>query len=233
MCFAAWLASRGLLERVGMRRSYARTPAASRPITFKLRHYQLIGSLRRNSPVDPTYFDEVLKRFEAFGRDSSHKQFNGKLARQVHLAAGFVATLFHLVNQATKPGYLRWISDRDALIERYDTVVYDLAFIYFLLMTSGQPGLEPAHQGVRMLDTPKILFEVPEKTGKHRFDELIRLPDYLAGTFADADIAALSFSREKFADVLQSVFVNSPNNWLVQLDSTADSVVARSVQFRA
>jgi len=61
---------------------------------------------------------------------------------------------------------------------------------------------------------------------------LVRLPDYLAGTLADLDSETMAVSKEKFDVVLNNVFVNSKNNWLVQLLSTGERITARSALFR-
>lgn len=191
-----------------------------------------IESLQQNSPVDSSYFDQVLKRFDAFEKDFERKQFNAKLARQIHLASAFVATTFYIVNQATGAGYLRWISDRDALVERYDTLVYDLAYLYFILLSSTSQDLISEMNGKVFLKIPNIRFEIPEKTGKHRFDELVRLPDYLAGTLADLDITDMSFTRDKFAVVMTNVFVDSFNNWIVRVFSDGEKIIARSIKYQ-
>ncbi|CAJ9223029.1 Uncharacterised protein [Burkholderia pseudomallei] len=197
---------------------------------------EFVESLREHSPasasLDPAYFDDVLKRLGAFEKDLARKQLNAKLSRQIHLASGFAATMFYLVTQATQAGYLRWISDRDKLIEHNDTVVYDLAYLYFILMSSSQASPEPPSQGNLVWDVPKTYFELPDRTGKHRFDALIRLPDYLAGTLADIG-PNMSYSKEKFGEMLHGVFVDSPNNWVVQLTSNGERVTARSVQYRS
>ncbi|WFP48915.1 hypothetical protein PL263_12445 [Methylomonas sp. EFPC3] len=197
---------------------------------------EFVESLRKNSPahasLDPTYFDDVLKRLSTFERDLARKQLNAKLSRQIHLASGFAATMFYLVTQATRAGYLRWISDRDKLIEHNDTVVYDLAFLYFILMSSSQLGQETTTQGNLILDVPNINFELPNRTGEHRFDALIRLPDYLAGTLADIG-PDMSYSKKKFGEMLYGVFVDSPNNWVVQLTSNGEKISARSMQYRS
>lgn len=197
---------------------------------------EFVESLRKNSPasasVDPAYFDDVLKRLSIFEKDLARKQLNAKLSRQIHLAAGFAATMFYLVTHATEAGYLRWISDRDKLIEHNDTVVYDLAYLYFILMSSSQDSLEPNAHGNLILDLPRTYCELPNRTGEHRFDALIRLPDYLAGTLADIG-TDMSYSRAKFGEMLHGVFVNSPNNWVVQLSSNGEKVTARSVQYRS
>ncbi len=74
-------------------------------------------------------------------------------------------------------------------------------------------------------------FEIPEQTGKHRYDEIVRLPDYLAGTLADLNSETMTMSHDKFDVVLNNVFVNSKTNWVVQLLSSEDRVTARSALF--
>ena len=60
----------------------------------------------------------------------------------------------------------------------------------------------------------------------------MRLPDYLAGTLADLDSDTMIVSKEKFDAVLHNIFMNSKNNWLVQLLSTGERITARSALFR-
>jgi hypothetical protein len=197
---------------------------------------ELVRTLRKHSPtsssLDPRYFDEVLKRLSIFEKDLGRKQMNERLSRQIHLASGFAATLFYLVTNATGAGYLRWISDRDKLIEHNDTVVYDLAYLYFILMSSSRSGLMPNDHGTLVLEVPRTIFELPEKTGQHRFDALIRLPDYLAGTLADIG-PDMSYSKDKFGEMLHGVLMDSLNNWVVQLTSDGERISARSVQYRS
>ena len=194
-----------------------------------------VMTLQRNSPpsesVSASYFTDVLKRLTIFERDLVRKQPNARLARQIHLASAFTATLFFLISGATKPGFLRWISDRDKLIEHNETIAYDLAYLYFILMQStvSEPSSSSSETGV--LQVPKITFELPEKTGKYRFDELIRLPDYLAGTLADISLVDMSYTKAKFGKVLQQVFVDSPNNWVVTLGSDGEKISVRGARF--
>lgn len=194
----------------------------------------LINAIRKNShpstSLDPVYFDDVLRRLRLFEKDLARKQSNAKLSRQIHLASGFAAVMFYLVNQSTRAGHLRWISDRDKLIEHNGTVVYDLAYLYFFLMSSADPDLLSDVNGTMTLDLPKILFELPDKSGPHRFDALIRLPDYLAGTLADIG-SDMSYSKDKFGEMLHRVFVNSSNNCIVQVMSSGEMITARYARY--
>ncbi|WP_421249968.1 hypothetical protein [Aeromonas sp. 603359] len=195
----------------------------------------LINSLKDSSlksdTLDPTYFTDTLKRLDVFLNDLGRKQLNVSLARQIHLASSFAATVFYLVTKSTGAGHIRWVSDRDKLIEHNDTVVYDLSYIYFILMLSACDNNETNELGNVILNNPNVTFEVPDKVGKNRFDALIRLPDYLAGTLADIS-ENLTFSKDKFYVVFQSVYVHSSNNCIVQLGSDGENIFARSVLYR-
>lgn len=196
-----------------------------------------VSQIQTNTPVSksiaPDYFDEVLKRLKLFENDLARKQPNERLARQIHLASAFAATIFFLITGATQAGYLRWISDRDKLIEHHETVVYDLAYLYFLLMWSTVSEPIPFSVAPAVLQVPEITFEIPEKTGKHRFDELIRLPDYLAGALADLSLTDMSYSKDKFGTVLRKVFVESPNNWIVTLSSDGERINVKGAKLQA
>lgn len=194
---------------------------------------EYVDMLRSNSPSELTYFDEVSVRLKSFRQDLSKPQVNEKLARQIHLAAAFAATMFDMVTSSTNPGYLRWITDRDALVERHDGIVFDLAYLYFLLLRSKEMASSKDGQDRMILDKPKFFFELPEKEGRHRFDELVRLPDYLAGTMADLDMKTLSFSREKFGTMLDEVFIDSMNSGVVHVFAKDADITVRSVQFRS
>lgn len=181
---------------------------------------------------DINYHESAIRRLKAFKRDLEHKGVNAKLARQIHLAAAMVATLCNLLNQAVSARAIRWISDRDAMFERHDAVVCDLAYVYYLIQAVEFTTPEQRKAQNLGASLATLGFEIPEKTGKHRFDELVRLPDYLAGTLADLNSETMTVSKEKFDVVLNNVFVNSKNNWLVQLASTGERITARSALFR-
>jgi hypothetical protein len=190
-----------------------------------------LRSVQANFPVRNAYFDDVAKRLRLFKRDiEANRQFNARLARQVFLVATFGAQVFKHLAVAKRPSHIRWISDRDAILDRYDSLVYDLSYVIFLLFYSTALGL-PDGGAPHMIDKPEFIFEIPEKSGRHRYDELVRLPDYLAGTLADIDLSTLAFTHEKFAEVWRSAFVRSPNNSVVQVLGNAERVTVRRIGF--
>ncbi|VVE12577.1 hypothetical protein PCE31107_02720 [Pandoraea cepalis] len=101
-----------------------------------------------------------------------------------------------MLNQALSARAIRWISDRDALFERHDAVVSDLTYVYYLIQAIEFATFEQREAQNLGASLATLGFEIPEEIGKHRFDELIRLPDYLAGTLADVDSEAMAVSKE-------------------------------------
>ena len=213
-----------LREYLSVEAMSALVPGAISFLDERLSHYQ--------NARDIDFHQRAIKRLQACERDLRHKGVNAKLAGQTQLVATTVATLCNMLNQAVSARAIRWISDRDALFERQDAVVSDLAYAYYLtqVIEFSTPEQREA-QGLRA-SLATLGFEIPERTGKHRFDELVRLPDYLAGTLADLDSETMAISKEKFDVVLNNVFVNSKNNSLLQLLSTGERITTRSALFR-
>jgi hypothetical protein len=84
-----------------------------------------------------------------------------------------------------------------------------------------------------MVENPRFILELPEKSGRHRFDELVRLPDYLAGTMADFDVANIAFTHKKFETMFKNVFFESTNNAIIQVLGDSTRVTARRLMFHA
>ncbi|MGX5799652.1 hypothetical protein ACWGS9_00195 [Bradyrhizobium sp. Arg314] len=185
---------------------------------------ELIGLFTRGSPETVPYYQSVDKRLAAFERDMRRPNRNSGLARQIHLCATFAAMLFKHLDAQKAPGFIRWISDRDAMLDRHDHLTFDLAYIYFQLLRS-MAGDVP--------DRPRLEFGLPLMDGVKEYSELIRLPDYLAGTLADLTLPALEFTHDKFRPVFANVFVNSPNNAVIEVLGSKEKVTTRRMGFSA
>jgi hypothetical protein len=183
----------------------------------------ILGTWQANSPVDSGYYKAVQDRFVKFERAMQRSTFNSKLARGVFLVAAFAAMVFKHLNAAKTPSHIKWISDRDSMFDQYDAVAYDLGFVFFLLEYSR--NLSSAF----VMEKPNFIFELADKTGTHRFDELIRLPDCLAGTLADMDFNTRKFTHPKFGELFEGIFVGSTNNAIVQVLGEGEHLITRRI----
>lgn len=180
----------------------------------------------KNVPANSAYWKAVEGRLEQMELEMRRRSRPQSLIRRIMLTAVFGATTLMLIHRQKLPQAIRWISDRDAIFDRHDGLAFDLAFILFTLMRS-QEDLQ------QQSDHPMITFGLPGMDGEHMYDELIRLPDYLAGTLADIKLPQMMFSHRKFPPVFNSVFVNSPNNAVIELLGEGKRITSRRIAFRS
>lgn len=176
---------------------------------------EIVKTIASNSTFDDGYVDGVLKRSLIFESDFNNKNFNSKLSRQIYLVSALASLVFEYLSITKKPDYIQWISDRDALAERYDGFVYDLS--YFLFLSGFSRHIPHSQEVLTMIEKPKFIFPQPVKLGVNFFDELIRIPDYIAGTLADLNIETNSFTKNKYGTVLLESIANSHNHVVINI----------------
>lgn len=167
------------------------------------------------------YFVAVCKRLAAFARDLRQKG-NQKLARKMFIVAAFAALLFDYLDQVAEPQRIGWTSDRDAIIERHDGIVWDIASLLFYLMKSNR-----ASPGQTTIDRPQLVHVTQSATGENELDPLIRMADYMAGTVADMDLAGRGFTHPKFEAVAQACLVDAPNHVVLSVAWVGDGFRVR------
>lgn len=181
------------------------------------------------SSFEVGYVASVLKRARSFNASFEAKSVNVSLSRQVYLVATFASLVFHYLNQLKSPSHIAWVSDRDALVDRCDGFVFDLAYFMFLSEYEGVVSAQ-ADRAQHLIDKPQFIFKLPEKGEPNLYDHFIRIPDYLAGTLADFEINSRAFSKEKFYTVCDNSLIDSPNHAILQLQGNgADLYVRRFV----
>jgi hypothetical protein len=71
-----------------------------------------------------------------------------KLARQVFLVAAYAAVVLNYLDLSAEPSHVSWISDRDAILQRHDGIVWDLATIMFYVIKGHRnPVADGEHTG--------------------------------------------------------------------------------------
>ena len=185
---------------------------------------QLIAEFVKETPETGDYYRAVDRRLAAFELEMKRKNRNSNLARQIHLCAGFAAMVLLHLDGIKDPLAIRWISDRDAIFDKFDQVTFDLAFIYFLLFRM-QAGRGPS--------CPEVVFGLPGWDGENHYNEFIRIPDYLAGTAADISLPAMTFTHDKFHPIFDNVFVNARNAALIEVLGSKGKITTRRIGFSA
>ncbi|MGE4544025.1 MAG: hypothetical protein AB7D06_07950 [Pedobacter sp.] len=191
-----------------------------------------VQQIDKNSSFEEGYVDSVLKRVNTFENDFKKNNFNKKLSRHIYYVATFASLIFHYLTIVKSPTHIQWVSDRDALSWRYDGFVYDLAYFMFLSEYSSEL-LKNDSTEKTILNKPKFIFPIPEKSGDNFYDELVRLPDYLVGTLADLNIENNEFSKDKYYTILYYSLLNSKNHAVFQLYGNGEKLSTRRLAFKA
>lgn len=174
-------------------------------------------SMANNSRYGDTYFLEVQSRIKSFIDELKGKS-NAKLARKVFLVAAYTAVVLDYLDIGAEPSHASWTSDRDAMLQRHDGIIWDIAsIIFYVIKGYRKPGA--AHE-VSIIDKPQLLHIVPEEGGKNYLDPLIRLPDYLAAAASDMNLHTFEFSNPKLAKIGVACFSESTNSVLCSLSWT-------------
>lgn len=186
---------------------------------------QIVAGWIDHNPDHAEYFERLDRQLRQLGDEMGHKRRNERLVRQIFLVATFAAYVFDLLDLAKAPSEVLWISDRDAMFDRHDGLAFDLGFFFWLLVRSGWASSSPP--------MPRLKFAAPGMDGETEYAELIRLPDYLAGTLADVALPDIAFSHDKFPPLFAQLFVEASNNAILQINQDGEALVTRRVMFGA
>jgi len=185
---------------------------------------RIAASMSANSEYENPYFSEVQKRLTSFIDDLKQKG-NAKLARQVFLVAAYAAVVLDYLDLSAEPSNASWISDRDAILQRHEGIVWDIASIMFYVSKGHRKPA--AERKLNTIDKPRLLHIAPEESGENYLDPLIRMPDYLAAAASDMNLHTFEFSHPKFESIGSACFSESANSVLCTLSWTGQGFLVR------
>jgi hypothetical protein len=156
-----------------------------------------------NQPEGADKFRDQVNRFISWRREVEKKSPNLNLFKNIILISLLAGYISYMLTKEAKASTVVWFSDRDKMIESYNSVAFDLYEIwhYGLCDIAGIKG-ETTKLGLAVKD---------DNLDKLWFDPLIRLPDYIAGTLASWDLKSNLVHKDKHAELLKKVF--SDNNF--------------------
>lgn len=185
---------------------------------------ELMNDWALDEPQNADYYRAVNQRLQQLLLKTKQKQRSERLFRQIFLVAALAAVVLDMIDQVKAPIKIRWISDRDAMFDQQNGVAFDLAWMFFQIMRRQRPGVVD-------LGRPIVSFATPGMDGKTEYAEFIRLPDFLAGTLADMKLPQMMFIHPKFPPIFNRIFVNSPNNTVIEILSDSERTTTRRICF--
>lgn len=192
-------------------------------ITDALR--SVVAEWRAAEPSNTEYYTAVDKKLQKLRAELIGKRPNSTLLRKIFLVSSFSAITHSLVNDVKAPLMIKWVSDRDAMFDRFEGVVFDLVWVLFQIMRRRKAGLLDVKR-------PQLIFVTPYMDGEKSYDEFVRLPDFLAGTLADMRLPHAMFSHTKFPPIFNDLLVKSKNNAILEIIAEPGGVTtARRIAF--
>jgi len=187
-----------------------------------------IKVLEKDNLSTGIYLNEVSKRIKEFRESTKAKAFNWKLMRKILITSCIASIIFYELTRNNKPMSICWISDRDGIVEKYDSISLDIAFLNFLLLLAndciGQQYLDLSF-------IPKIGFLTSKANSLDDYEELVRIPDFIAGTIAELDGTNYKFNHDKYEDIFYYSIVNSKNHSMIAMDDIENDFYIRRVKY--
>lgn len=181
---------------------------------------ECIEMISAQNPATRPYWSMVGQRIKAVQKFMGRSSPNVTLIRKMYLVSAFAAVLFKHLNVHKEPYAIRWISDRDSIMDCCDGVAFDMAFFYFLQIASNQD---------KVFNQPLFHYATPGMDGVTEYNEFIRLPDYLAGTLADLDLTKVTFTRDKYWPIFSDVIYDSPNKAVIEVLGDINGITSRRI----
>lgn len=172
----------------------------------------------KNQPEKSVYYQSVIKKIDLtlnqIKQDNKVKQIY-----QMFLVTYLGAFVSSLIVRKTQPEIFGWFSDRDAIHEVSDHLSIDL-FEYFLF-------------GFSQVENCQFAAARATSNDKPFYDELLKIPDYIAGSLADYNSIDGSISKPKFDTVLTDYMAeNRHNNFVFRIESKDDLINCARVVIR-
>lgn len=174
-----------------------------------------IGQLEywiQSTPAGKNKYQELVKVLRNLDHIVSGSGANLKAIRDIEIVSTLTAYLMCEVTRLTNVERIGWFSDRDALLNfkaaKLGHFMFELVDLYYYVFCSSE----------QIDSAGKLVIGMPETANKVWYDTLIRIPDLLAGTFADYDYENNISTHDKFIPVIEKLFVSEARNLFFKIN---------------
>jgi hypothetical protein len=148
---------------------------------------------------------EQIRALKRLRQAAAANGFNFKLFSDITLASLFAAVIAMYVAKLTVARSMFWFSDRDSIVTAYNRVAFDLLGMHFYQACYEYGG---RYESIRL--------GVGGTEEQPWYDELVRVPDYLAGALSAFDRETRDVSTHKHLALLTRVISDAPNIAVVE-----------------
>jgi poly(3-hydroxyalkanoate) synthetase len=154
--------------------------------------------LTKNHCISKEYYNNLIKSFNNLKNEMVRKSSTIKLYRDIVLISLITAYIMYLLTKESNAIEIAWLSDRDKIVEAYSRITFDLCqYNHYAICIRNKVYTKDI----------KLIYAITEEGIS--YEEMNRIPDYIAGTLAEWNPDSQFVSKEKFVTVLQSVIANN------------------------
>jgi hypothetical protein len=171
---------------------------------------EMVNIWIKNEPEKEETYKLLIKKFKIFKSECMKKSFNIKLFVNIMICSTIAAYLCYIISKHSGIHEICWFSDRDNMSTYGNGILFD----YFSIQNNGFEKNDTEYTYKSQLATTS-----PNETEGMWYDEIIRLPDYFAGSYSGFNhktneimakkyYAILNISKENTANILVQ-FINN------------------------
>lgn len=160
--------------------------------------------------------EDCIRRLRKLKQNSYANNFNYKLLSNLYILAYLFPFVSLLLARECQVDLVGWFSDRDKMTEWCDGIVWNIATETLYGMSEKMNINLP--KGLPVVGVP-----APDENNEPMwFDELVRLPDYIAGLLSALDFAGgalptTNHQKNKYMQMAQDVIADSKNTVIIKI----------------
>ncbi|WP_129351191.1 hypothetical protein [Solidesulfovibrio carbinolicus] len=168
---------------------------------------KLYEGLIKKSPSKKDHYSKAMTGIKKLIDDTQRKHCSFEIFQNMHFLSIIVAFLYYYINKSTCASKIAWFSDRDPMTTKYKNLPFEFLVTYYDLIS----GLKKNNK-----ERVEIFIGSPEASGPMWYDAITRIPDYIAGSFADWKIDK-NECKNKFSQIIEKVGANKKTLILLRI----------------
>ncbi len=146
-------------------------------------------------------YNQTISKLLQLRQRNQNKSFRRVMFQNMMFVTSMISFYCYFIHKNASVQKICWFSDRDALIDMGRGLAFDI-----VNLTTHQLCLSNGLDNTKL----QLLFGSPEREGKTWFEEVVRIPDYIAGTFADWDIEK-NECKDKYIPIIEKLVAGNDN----------------------
>lgn len=163
----------------------------------------MIDNWIKNEPYKADSYNELKQRYVVFKQELNKSNFNVNLYMKSFLLATLSAYFTHQIVKYSNAKEIIWFSDRDNMTTANNSIIYEDYSMQYNGIFRNDPDFKKPEG--------KLSLGISSTSDDCWYDEIVRLPDYYAGSFASFDFINSSNIADKHKLVINSAYKNSVN----------------------